>query len=182
MPEVEAVRAFNIAFRDEGLGRPLHSRIMNFGAARYMRRLEPPAAALRVEPPQWALDKAGVVAREMVDAIAASGVRVIGDLEPLAAVPTSALVGDRQPPITVPPAIAASMAMGVLYASGLATEAANGEGAGRKGWARTSALPVRGEPMELVRVPTRDLIALLARRGRMTVRRRLPGGRKKRPA
>ena len=154
MPEAEAVRAFNIAFRNEGLGRPLHARIMNFGAARYMRRLEPPADEMRVEPPQWALDKAGVVAREMVDAIAASGVRVVGDLEPLAAVPKSRLTGDRQPPIAIPPAVAASMAMGVLYASGLATEKNAGDGDRRNAWKRSPAVPIRGEPVELVRVPT----------------------------
>jgi hypothetical protein len=178
MPEAEAVRAFNIAFGDEGLGRPLHSRVMNFGAARYMRQLEPPDDAMKVETPQWALDKAGEVSREMVDAIAASGVRVIGDLEPLATVPRSRLEGDRQPVITVPPAIAARMAMGVLYSSGLATPPAAGRDAGRKGWRGTSAMPIRGEPIELVRVPTRDLLGVLVRRGRASVRRRLPGGAK----
>ena len=128
MPEVESVRAFNLAFRQEGLERPLHSRVMNFGAARYMRQFEPPADAPRVETPQWALDRAGAIAREMVDAIAASGVRVIGDLESLAEVPASRLAGDTQPPVTVPPSVAATMAMGVLYSSGLARDGVGAEG------------------------------------------------------
>ena len=176
MPETEAVRAFNIAFREEGLTRPLHSQVMNFGAARYMREAPPPADAPRVETPQWALDRAGLVAREMVDAIAATGVRVVGDLDPLAEVPVSRLAGDRQPPVTVPPSIAATMAMGVLYSSGLAQPP--GSGADATGWKRASRVAIRSEPIELVRVPTWDLFGVLVRRGASSVRRRLPGGKR----
>ncbi len=164
MPEVESIRAFNVAFRHEGLQRPLHSQVMNFGAARYLRQFEAPADAPRVETPQWALDKAGAIAREMVDAIAASGVRVIGDLESLAEVPASGLSGDPQPPVTVPPAIAATMAMGVLYSSGLARDGAAPKDT-KASWNRSSRVPIRGEPLELIRVPTRDLFGLLVRRG-----------------
>ena len=56
----------------------------------------------------------------MVENIAASGVRVVGDLERLAAVPEHGLPDDRIPEISVPPEIAASMAIGVLSSSGLA--------------------------------------------------------------
>jgi hypothetical protein len=181
MPEVESVRAFNVAFRQEGLERPLHSRVMNFGAARYMRQFEAPADAPRVETPQWALDRAGAIAREMVDAIAASGVRVIGDLESLAEVPASRLPGDRQPPVTVPPSVAATMAMGVLYSSGLARDGSAPKDA-KTSWNRSSRVPIRGEPLELIRVPTRDLFGLLVRRGRSSIRRALPGGRREKPA
>ena len=177
MPEVESVRAFNVAFRQEGLERPLHSRVMNFGAARYMRQFEAPADAPRVETPQWALDRAGAIAREMIDAIAASGVRVIGDLESLAEVPASQLPGDKQPPVTVPPSVAATMAMGVLYSSGLARDGSAPKDA-KTSWNRSSRVPIRGEPLELIRVPTRDLFGLLVRRGTASVRRVLPGGRK----
>ncbi len=176
LPETEAVRAFNVAFRNEGLSRPLHSRVMNFGAARYMKEATPPEDALRVEAPQWALDRAGVVAREMVDAITATGVRVVGDLESLAQVPTSHLDGDHQPVVTVPPSVAATMAMGVLYSSGLARER-GARGDDPKAWNKAAAVPIRGEPIELVRVPTRDLFGVLVRRGTASVRRRLPGGR-----
>ena len=177
MPETEAVRAFNVAFREEGLSRPLHSRVMNFGAARYMKKATPPADALRVEAPQWALDRAGVVAREMVDAIAATGVRVVGDLEALAEVPTSHLAGDHQPVITVPPSVAATMAMGVLYSSGLARES-GAKGGDPKAWRKAATVPIRGEPIELVRVPTRELFGVLVRRGTASIQRRLPGGRR----
>jgi hypothetical protein len=181
MPEVESVRAFNVSFRQEGLERPLHSRVMNFGAARYMRQFEAPADAPRVETPQWALDRAGAIAREMVDAITASGVRVIGDLESLAEVPASRLAGDQQPPVTVPPSVAATMAMGVLYSSGLARDGSAPKDA-KSSWNRSSRVPIRGEPLELIRVPTRDLFRLLVRRATSSIRRALPGGRKEKPA
>ena len=178
MAETEAVRAFNIAFRAEGLSRPLHSRVMNFGAARYMKEQVPPADAARVETPQWALDRAGAVAREIVDAIAGSGVRVVGDLESLAAVPESALEGDRQPAVTVPPSVAASMAMGVLFSSGLAREGSGTSKDGtRRPWNRSPLSRSAASRSSFVRVPTRELFGVLARRGTASVRRRLPGGR-----
>jgi hypothetical protein len=45
----------------------------------------------RLETPQWAYDRAVEVASEMVEAIAGSGVRVIGDLDSLARPQTSSL-------------------------------------------------------------------------------------------
>ena len=43
-------------------------------------------------------------------------------------------------------------------------------------------MPIRGEPLELIRVPTRDLFGLIVRRGTGSVRRALPGRRKEKPA
>ena len=153
LPEVEAIRAFNVAFKAEGLGTPLHSAVMRYGAALYMKRREPGHDEIRIDTPGWALERAGETAREMVDAIAASGVRVVGDLESLAVVPTSRLAGDRQPRVEVPPEIAASMAMGILVATGAA----------RRAKAR-GALPA--EPLELARVPTHQVAGVLVRRAR----------------
>ncbi len=69
------------------------------------------------------------------------------------------------------------MAMGVLYATGL-VDGGGGVATNGKGWLKSAALPIRGEPIELVRVPTRDLFGVLVRRGRASVRRRLRGGAK----
>jgi len=164
LPEVEAVRAFNIAFRREGLGRALHSRVMNFGAARYLRLAEPDPEAPRLEPPQWALDRAGEIAREMVAAISASGVRVVGDLEALAVMPPSRRSEGSPTAVPVPPVVAARMAMGVLIASGAA-----------RGQERMPGVLQFAEPPELVRLTTRQLAVVLARRARDVARRRLTG-------
>ena len=153
LPEVEAIRAFNVAFKAEGLGTPLHVKVMLMGAAQHLKRQQPNPEWPRIDTPGWALERAGETAREMVDGIAASGVRVVGDLESLAVVPTSRLAGDRQPRVEVPPEIAASMAMGILVATGAA----------RRAKAR-GALPA--EPLELARVPTYQVAGVLVRRAR----------------
>jgi hypothetical protein len=124
LPEIEAVRAFNVAFRAQGLPTALHTQVMRLGAAQLMKRREPAPDEPRLEMPQWALDRVAVISREMVDAIAASGVRVVGDLESLGVVPRSRLEGDRQPDVPIPPDVAASLAMGILVAGGLARQGA----------------------------------------------------------
>ena len=138
---------------------------------------EPPAAALRVEPPQWA---AGQGRRGGArDGRCDRRERRPGDRRPRARSPRcrqSALVGDHQPPITVPPAIAASMAMGVLSASGLATEPPTARAPAGRAGSHLGAPGPRG-PDGACPGPTRDLIALLRPPWSMTVRRRLPSGK-----
>ena len=156
MPEVEAVRAFNVAFRQEGLGRPLHSRVMNFGAARYMKAgASRRADAPRVETPQWALDRAGVGgARDGRRDRGDAGSGSIGDLEPLTDGPdraaSTATTSRRSPSRRRSPP---SMAMGVLSRAASRREhGSEGDAAGRAGAGRRR-VPIRGEPIELVRVP-----------------------------
>ena len=75
----------------------------------------------RIETPQWALDRAGEVAREMVAAIAASGVRVVGDLDRLTEVPVNGRGSDARPaPVEAAPDVAASLSLGLVVAAGLA--------------------------------------------------------------
>jgi len=166
MPEIEAVRAFNIAFFRAGLPRDLHGRIVRHGAATHMKLQEPSPASPRIELPAWALDRATAVAEEMVANIGSSGVRVIGNLDGLAAAP-SRPAGDTRPDVCVPPEVAASMAMGVLIASGLARTGDGGKlratGGGRSYF----------EPLELARVPTYQLAGVVGLRARDTVVRRL---------
>ena len=120
LAEIEAVRAFNNAFWDAGLRNALYHRVMHFGAAAYMKQRAPKPNEPRVETPQWALDRSGELAREMVARIAASGVRVIGDLQALTVVPASRQSGKLQPEVCIPPDIAAAMAMGIAVVSGAA--------------------------------------------------------------
>jgi hypothetical protein len=85
LPEIEAVRAVNVRFRAAGLGNALYHRVMHFGAAAYLKWRMPPVDESRIETPAWALERAAEVQREMDAAIGASGVRVVGDLDALAA-------------------------------------------------------------------------------------------------
>ena len=120
LAEIEAVRAFNNAFWDAGLRNALYHRVMHFGAAAYMKQRPPGPDEPRIDTPQWALDRSGEIAREMVARIAVSGVRIIGDLEALTVVPSSGLSGDRQPDVCIPPDISAAMATGIAVVTGAA--------------------------------------------------------------
>jgi hypothetical protein len=121
--------------------------------------------------PSWALERAGTLSREMVDAIAASGVRTVGDLEGLvegggsAASPTAETAG----PISVPPIVAARAAVGVLIGSGLArgarlSPAAAGPASNDP---RASRPAVRG----LESIPTTQIGVVFLRRINANIRR-----------
>jgi hypothetical protein len=160
VPEVEAVRAFNAATRQLGIPRAVHAKAMRFGAAIHMKQRIPDPTEARIETPQWALDRAREVDLEIMPAIEASGVRVIGDLSSLGVPLVS--TGSLDPSaVTVPPRIAADMAVGILLASGLA----------RAATARGSNEPAWIEPIEVARVSTWQLVGVLARRGRESAAR-----------
>ena len=172
LPEVEAVRAFNVAFKAEGLPRAVHARIMRFGAAQEMKRRRPPADERRVELPAWSVDRIGEIETEVVAGIRASGVRVIGDLEQLLRPPKAAPTTDTADgaPMAIPPEIAASMAMGVLVASGSARSQL-------VRWGRYRFI----EPVELARMPPRRLVGYVGYRAWRSVARRVPTRRRETP-
>jgi hypothetical protein len=173
LPEIEAVRAFNIEVRAQRLGKALLSRVMHFGAGQYMKRLEPDPAWPRIEMPQWALDRVAGISREIVDGIAGSGVQIVGDLEQLAVVAPGRLAGDRQPTTEVPARVAARMAVGVLVASGMVRERAGAPSDPGDPDLEPGPAPVLQEPYELLRVPTHVLAGAVVRRLRASAVRRL---------
>jgi hypothetical protein len=120
LPETEAVRAFNVLFKQAGLERPLLSRVMHFGATRTMKREPPDPEWPSVQLPAWSIDGVAAIAGEIADGIAASGVRVMGDLETLASVPPPRPEDASASDVPAPPQVAAAMAMGVLFATGTA--------------------------------------------------------------
>lgn len=125
LPEIEVVRAFNQQYAKTQLGRAVHAKAMRFGAALNMKQRTPSPEEERVATPQWAMDRAGTIAREMVANIRSSGVRVIGDLDLLTTAPTGWEEGDR-PPVQVTPEIAGKAVMGVLES--LLADAASTDG------------------------------------------------------
>ena len=185
LPEIEVVRAFNASFKAEGLATPLHTKVMRYGAAAYMKTRVPEPDEPRIETPGWALERAAAIAREMVDAIAASGVRVVGDLEGLTQMPVAGPEAarppeaDRPPEVVVTPRIAASAAMGVLLASGLArggttgvpsaTDAPDEFAPDHDGYVARPSV----EPLALVRLPTLQVAGVLLRRTQSAVGARL---------
>jgi hypothetical protein len=117
--EAEAMRALNVAFAERGVGKAQQSTIGHAGVSYELRTRPIGPDEPRIETPQWALDRAGEIAREMAAGIAASGVRIVGDLDSLTAVPTSRIEGDLQPVTMVPTELGALMVTGTLTAIGV---------------------------------------------------------------
>jgi hypothetical protein len=189
LAEIETIRAFNVAFRQEGLGTQLHAKVMRFGAAEHLKRRPVASGEARIETPPWAIARAEEVSRQIVDGLAASGVDVIGDLGLLAppygerkrrgakggqaakagdaaAVAPEAAADDTS---GAWPQIAARTAAGILLASGLARGAAAKAGtdlAWPDGPIDTGPPPPRArvEPIELARISTPLLGVIVLRR------------------
>ena len=174
LPEVEAVRAFNQSAHELDLSKAVHAKVMRFGSAMHMKSKPPAPDEARIDAPQWALDRAAEVDREIAQGIRSSGVRVIGSLDSLLE-PVEARGTPPEGPVLVPPRVAAEMAVGVLLASGL----------GRTGGRTAAGEPAWIEPIEVARVSTWQLMAVLARRWRGAIAarvRRLAGRRPSAPA
>jgi hypothetical protein len=120
LPEIEAVRAVNLRFRAAGLGNALYHRAMHFGATAYMKWRVLPPDEPRIRTPAWALERAGELQREMNAAIAATGVRVVGDLGALALNRPVAGDGARQATteVCVPLPIAERLTRGIAVIAG----------------------------------------------------------------
>jgi hypothetical protein len=141
-----------------------------------MKLVEPRPEWPRIEVPQWALDRSRDVSEEMIAAIKASGVRIIGDLDSLTHVRPSGLAQDTQPEVCIPPEIAGRMAMGVLMATDLVRKGPDGKVTAVAGGAHA-------EPPGLARIDTYHLAGYLALRIRdgalRRVRRSTAAGRRR---
>ncbi|HUQ44965.1 MAG TPA: hypothetical protein VM451_11245 [Candidatus Limnocylindria bacterium] len=181
--EIEVIRAFNVQYRAQKLPVPLYSRIMRFGAAQDMRMRPTEPDEAKLELPAWSVEPISNLAREMLASVRATGARIVGDLDALAAVKTSRTPeGDAANAGTtahVSPEVAASAAMGVLVASGLVRgtgriEASNENGRDPKGKLLHAPRPVQ-EPPELMRISTSQLGVVILRRARGALYDRLGG-------
>jgi hypothetical protein len=128
-----------------------------------MKRRVPSPDERRIETPQWALDRAGEAAIEAVEGIRASGVRVIGSLDRLTAVPRGRPDGEVEPVVPISPEVAATMAMGAILAGDLPTLRRPGE---------TPAVEAR----RVSELTARELAGALARRVRHGAARRVRRG------
>ncbi len=165
MPEIEAVRAFNNAFRDAGLGNALFHKVMHFGAAAYMKTRVPPPGEQRVRLPGWAREMVADVSREMVANLGRTGVRVLGDLDTLVPAPkrdATAPDADSAEPeaVCITPDIVAAMAVGMAVVAGHA-----------RGTRPAAASDGAEEKAELARYATYQLSGAVLGRMRRSVAR-----------
>jgi Sulfotransferase domain len=154
-PEIEVVRRIQGVLDELGVDGPLRQGLVLYGAAPAMKERVPLPGEPRIETPAWAVDEAVRIGSEMAEAIAASGVQVVGDLTRLATAP------ERRPAAPTPPEawpdIAAHAVRGVLRRSGVLPDSA----------ASDASKP------RLTRVSTKRLIGILARRLQRAATRRL---------
>ncbi len=113
-PEVEFMRAFNLTFRARGWSEADYTRLVRFGAVRHLQERRPPEDEPRVLTPRWALDRVLDLQGRMVEAIAATGVHVVGDLDSLRAGLADSQVGDNDPVTGLPADIPARFAAGLV--------------------------------------------------------------------
>ena len=171
LAEAEAVRAFNVAAKQAAVTKAVQAKAMRYGAAIHMKQRAPAPDEARIETPGWALDQARAVDEAMVPAIAATGIRVVGNLAALTD-PQPGRRGDEAAveAVRVAPGVAAEMALGVLFASGMA----------RADGASAATGPIWIEPIEVARVSTWQLAAVMARRVQASVMRKVRGPRRRR--
>ena len=169
LPEIETIRAFNIAFKEKNLPSLLYMRIMRFGATFVMQQREPDPSEPKIELPDWSVAPIRQIATEMMDNIRATGVRVVGDLDDMLYIPKPRI--GPPPEVNVSPEVAASAALGVLIASGLARGTAEltideDIEATDDVTAPVPPSPVH-EPPDLLRVSSQQMAVVMMRRARV---------------
>ncbi|MGH3457837.1 hypothetical protein [Aeromicrobium sp.] len=171
VPEVELFRAFNRVIKPYGVGWELYQRTVRQGAlGRVMEFQDGSKDRLRL--PAWAVERASEKGAGYAEAIATSGVRVVGDLQTLAEeVPARA--DDAALPTMVPIDLAADALAGMYSAA-----AWRGPFFGvidRHGEEQEKALRMARVKRESSRFTTRELISLgfwfLGLRARKLLRR-----------
>jgi hypothetical protein len=84
--ETELIRAVNVEFFRRKLPVELYHEMVHRGIVRQMQLRTPAPDEPRITTPAWAVEVANDIAAAAADRIAASGVRVLGDLSTLSAV------------------------------------------------------------------------------------------------
>ncbi|MER6223821.1 hypothetical protein ACWCYL_04725 [Streptomyces sp. 900105755] len=122
LAETEMLRKLNVEFRGNGLPDELYSKLVRNGAVMHMKNsCSPTAADVKISTPAWAVEAAGRLGAEMVERIAATGVRVVGDPALLSALP--AVPAQPGPPAAearIAPEVAAQALYGALAAAAAA--------------------------------------------------------------
>jgi hypothetical protein len=120
--EAETLRAMNRMYKAGGMPPQTYSRLIRHAAILHMKADRPPGPTeARITTPQWAAQRATALSAEYAEVIAGLGVRVIGDLDLLAAPPDPAgLRRGPPPPARLPIEAAAIGLVSMVDASGAA--------------------------------------------------------------
>ncbi|WP_261718373.1 hypothetical protein [Streptomyces sp. FZ201] len=156
LAETEMLRNLNVEFRGNELPEELYSQLVRYGAVMHMKNACVPGPGdVKIRTPRWAAEAAAGIGAEAAERIGASGVRVIGDLALLSAVP-------RQPdaPADAEPRIAPEVAAQALYGALAAAAAAPVR----------SSVPAQSRTVH--QTPSKELVKVLGHRCLKKLRRR----------
>ncbi|MFI1567872.1 hypothetical protein ACH4ZX_33440 [Streptomyces sp. NPDC020490] len=156
LAETEMLRNLNKEFRGNELPAELYSRLVRNGAVMHMKNAcSPSPEDVKITTPVWALEVAAAIGAGMAERIGGTGVRVIGDLALLSAVP-----GPQVREATGEPRIAPEVAAQALYGA----------------LAAAAAAPVRhtdpAKARTVHQTPSKELVKVLGHRCLKRLRRR----------
>ena len=185
--EVELVRELHRGLKRLDVASSDRLNLVLHGVAGQLKQRSPGAAEARIETPRWAREMSAGIARDMVDNLRVSGVRVMGDLDLLAGNEGDADSTPTESPVPADwPAIATSAAIGLLAFSGHAR--ARGHGGASDDWPdrtparRSSATPSSNgapglrDPDAMGALSTTRLATVFSARVRGWLRDRMPVG------
>lgn len=169
LPEAELVLEVNRAVREEGVDWKRYSKLVRNGAiAGLLENRQPAADEQRVALPEWAADEARKRGRKYARRIAASGVRIVGDLTSLHAPVNPGEQAEPEPGTYLDVATRALMGMLAATDPAAAAKPSSATTSGRAGL-KTRALAAAAR---LIRVADTHTTYDLAKAAKQKVRRR----------
>ncbi|WP_409472150.1 hypothetical protein [Streptomyces sp. HC307] len=119
LAETEMLRNLNKEFRANELPEELYSQLVRNGAVMHMKNTCTPGPGdVKIGTPQWAVEAAAEIGAEMAERIGGTGVRILGDMSLLSAVPKPETRTHAEPRIA--PEAAAQALYGALAAAAAA--------------------------------------------------------------
>ncbi|MGI5375370.1 hypothetical protein ACQEV2_14195 [Streptomyces sp. CA-251387] len=119
LAETEMLRNLNKEFRANELPEELYSQLVRNGAVMHMKNTCIPGPGdVKIGTPRWAVEAAAEIGAEMAERMGGTGVRILGDMRLLSAVPKPATPTDAEPRIA--PEAAARALYGALAAAAAA--------------------------------------------------------------
>ncbi|MFY0409369.1 hypothetical protein [Solicola sp. PLA-1-18] len=157
--ETALARAVNVEVAElDEVDRAVYNRLFRFGMSRHAKGRRPATDEQKVATPAWAVARAQEIGGAAADALATTGVRVVGDLDVLRQ--GAEAVGAVDEPATVPVEVAARAAVGV--ALGAVKDAEREERAAARRSAREAARA--RPPLGLRDATVRQILGELRRR------------------
>ncbi len=162
--ESELVRRVNVAVRDK-LTWPEYASLIRYGLIRRLVEVRVPAAdEPRMSLPEWVVPEVLREGERIVEGIESLNVRVVGDLRALA-----------RPPRTTGLSAQAVEARGVPLSAAVEAVAGAVAGATRGSWSLDKPRPAPRRNRAPKEKSSPELMRILAKRGRASVRRRIRG-------